>query len=29
MFYSIKKKLHVSAYIGHHQVFTDLGGLYI
>jgi len=23
------KKLHVSAYIGHHQVFADLGDLYI
>jgi len=30
MVYSIMKKLHVSAYIGHHQVLYRLrGGLYI
>ena len=29
MFYSIMKKLHVSAYIGHHQVFLPIKGVYI
>ena len=29
MFYSIMKKLHVLAYIGHHQVFLPIKGVYI
>ena len=29
MFYSIMKKLHVSAYNGHHQVFLPIKGVYI